>query len=420
MSFPASPSNGQLATVNNITYVYSSASNAWTKTTTSQVTIGNTTSSTSTTTGALIVAGGAGIAGNVFAGSIYTDNLKFANGNPYTSTTIANTTDITANASSGTNVGLSLTTTGVTAGNYGSATSIPTIVVDNKGRISSITTNAASSTITLAGSSGSGSVSGGGTLTFASTNGVTIAVGNSYANISTPQDIRTSASPTFAGGSFTGNVTRNSKAIITNYSGNVAPASPIQGDEWFRGNTGAIYKYIYDNVSSTYNWVNYSSALYNANTAAVANTLALRDSGGNITATNFLGTASSAKYADLAEIYTSDKNYEPGTVVVFGGTAEITATKITHDTRVAGVISTNPAYLMNSEATGLPVAFTGRVPCKVRGPVTKGDVLVTSAYPEYAERMTDVLYRPGCILGKSLSDVAENVFATVEVVVGRF
>jgi hypothetical protein len=336
------------------------------------------------------------------------------------STTIGNTTDITANTPSGNNVGLSLSSTGVTAGNYGSATSIPTIVVDSKGRISSITTNAASSTITLAGTSGSGSVSGGGTLTFASTNGVTISVGSSFANISTPQDIQTSASPTFAGGSFTGNVSRNTKPLITNYTGNVAPSSPIQGDEWFRGNTGTLYKYLYDNVSSTYNWVNYSSALFNANTGAVASTLALRDTGGNLTATNFLGVASSAKYADLAEIYTADKNYEPGTVVIFGGTEEITATKITHDTRVAGVISTNPAYLMNSEATGLPVAFTGRVPCKVRGPVTKGDVLVTSAYPEYAEKMTNTLYRPGCILGKSLSDVAENVFATVEVVVGRF
>jgi hypothetical protein len=398
MSFPASPSNGQIATVNNITYVYNSSVNSWTRSTASNVTVG----------------------GFLAASSVKSDNYQYANGNPFVSTTIGNTTDITANTPSGNNVGLSLSSTGVTAGNYGSATSIPTIVVDSKGRISSITTNAASSTITLAGTSGSGSVSGGGTLTFASTNGVTISVGSSFANISTPQDIQTSASPTFAGGSFTGNVSRNTKPLITNYTGNVAPSSPIQGDEWFRGNTGTLYKYLYDNVSSTYNWVNYSSALFNANTGAVASTLALRDTGGNLTATNFLGVASSAKYADLAEIYTADKNYEPGTVVIFGGTEEITATKITHDTRVAGVISTNPAYLMNSEATGLPVAFTGRVPCKVRGPVTKGDVLVTSAYPEYAEKMTNTLYRPGCILGKSLSDVAENVFATVEVVVGRF
>jgi hypothetical protein len=181
-----------------------------------------------------------------------------------------------------------------------------------------------------------------------------------------------------------------------------------------------MYKYIYDNVSNTYNWVDMSSAWYSANTSAVANTLALRDSGGNLTATNFLGVASSAKYADLAEIYASDKMYDPGTVVVFGGRSEITATQKTHDTRVAGVISTNPAYLMNSDAVGLPVAFTGRVPCKVRGPVTKGDPLVTSAYEGYAERITSTLYQPGCILGKALGDVAEKEFATIEVVVGRF
>jgi hypothetical protein len=393
MAFPASPNNGQQVTVNNIVYVYASATNSWTR---------------------------APGAGTLTASTVKTDNYQYANGNPFISTTIANSVDIVANATGGNNVGLTLTSTGVSAGNYGSATSIPTIVVDAKGRISSITTNAASSTITLAGTSGTGSVSGGGTLTFAGSNGFTITASGSTITLAEPQNLQTSASPTFAGGSFTGNVSRNTKPLITNYTGNTAPSSPIQGDEWFRANTGVMYKYIYDNVSSTYNWVNYSSALFNANTGAVANTLALRDSGGNLTATNFLGTASSAKYADLAEIYTSDKNYEPGTVVVFGGTAEITATKITHDTRVAGVISTNPAYLMNSEAAGLPVAFTGRVPCKVRGPVAKGDVLVTSAWPEYAERMTNTLYQPGCILGKSLNDVAENVFATIEVVVGRF
>lgn len=216
------------------------------------------------------------------------------------------------------------------------------------------------------------------------------------------------------------NIARNNRTVITNFTGNTAPSTPLQGDEWFAANTGVMYKYLYDNISNTYNWINVSSALFNANTGAVASTLALRDTGGNLTATNFLGIASSAKYADLAEMYSSDKNYAPATVVVFGGTAEVTATTITHDTRVAGVVSTNPAYLMNSEATGVPVAFTGRVPCKVRGPVDKGDVLVTSAYAEYAERMDDKFYRPGCILGKALGQVAENEFATIEVVVGRF
>jgi hypothetical protein len=68
--------------------------------------------------------------------------------------------------------------------------------------------------------------------------------------------------------------------------------------------------------------------------------------------------ATSAQYADLAEIYASDNYYEPGTVVVFGGEKEITITTVSHDTRVAGVISTDPAYLMNSSHDGLPVAFT--------------------------------------------------------------
>jgi len=96
-------------------------------------------------------------------------------------------------------------------------------------------------------------------------------------------------------------------------------------------------------------------------------------------ATTFSGVATTAKYADLAENYQADAVYEPGTVVVFGGLAEITTTLDSADTSVAGIISTNPAYLMNSDCTdGLPVALRGRVPCKVYGPVTKGDSLVTA------------------------------------------
>lgn len=223
-----------------------------------------------------------------------------------------------------------------------------------------------------------------------------------------------------ANANVTTSIVRNNRNVVTNFTGNTAPSSPLQGDEWFRSNTGVMYKYLYDSISNTFNWIDMTSALFNANTGAIANTLALRDSGGNLTATNFLGVASSAKYADLAEIYASDKPYVPATVVVFGGTAEVTTTKKTHDTRVAGVVSTNPAYLMNSEAIGVPVAFTGRVPCFVRGPVERGDILVTSAYESYAERMTNALYQPGCVLGKALGQVAENEFATIEVVVGRF
>lgn len=132
------------------------------------------------------------------------------------------------------------------------------------------------------------------------------------------------------------------------------------------------------------------------------------------------GVSQQARYADLAENYAADHEYAPGTVVVFGGDQEITTTTVTHDTRVAGVISTNPGYLMNAGNPGLPVAFTGRVPCQVRGPVNKGTVLVTSDIPGVAEAVNFSMFRPGCVLGKSLEDITNNDIKTIEVVVGRF
>jgi hypothetical protein len=94
--------------------------------------------------------------------------------------------------------------------------------------------------------------------------------------------------------------------------------------------------------------------------------------------------ATSAQYADLAENYLADSDYAPGTVVIFGGEREITVTNQAADERVAGVVSTNPAYLMNSGEPGLPVALRGKVPVCVIGPVTKGDSLVTSTTPGVA------------------------------------
>lgn len=122
----------------------------------------------------------------------------------------------------------------------------------------------------------------------------------------------------------------------------------------------------------------------------------------------------------MAENYTSDKNYVPGTVVVFGGTNEITISTGSHNPAVAGVISTNPAYLMNSSlSAGLPVALQGRVPCRVLGPISKGDRVVTSDVPGVAERLDITKFQPGCIIGKSLESVPDGEIATIEVVVGR-
>ena len=139
---------------------------------------------------------------------------------------------------------------------------------------------------------------------------------------------------------------------------------------------------------------------------------------GNLAVTGTItGTASSAKYADLAENYEADQNYEIGTVVEFGGEFEITEGKI-NSTRVAGIISTNPAYLMNSDAKGnfiLPVALSGRVPCKVVGPAFKGDMMV-SAGDGYA--IASSAPAIGTVIGKSLENLAGGI-GVIEVVVGR-
>jgi len=105
---------------------------------------------------------------------------------------------------------------------------------------------------------------------------------------------------------------------------------------------------------------------------------------------NIYGHSVHAHYADLAERYASDVPYESGTVVVFGGEAEITTTTEARDVAVAGVISTNPALKLNADAgnsqTHPYVALRGRVPCKMIGPVSKGDLIVTADNePGYAQ-----------------------------------
>jgi hypothetical protein len=114
-----------------------------------------------------------------------------------------------------------------------------------------------------------------------------------------------------------------------------------------------------------------------ASTAGTANTIACRDGSGSLTASIFSGTATSARYADLAEKYLADKEYEAGTVMTVGGEAEVRASMF--GDRAIGVVSTAPAYMMNSDLEGgTYVALKGRVPCKVIGSIKKGDRLVAS------------------------------------------
>ena len=195
--------------------------------------------------------------------------------------------------------------------------------------------------------------------------------------------------PTFVG-NVTGNTTgTHTGAVVGNVTGNTAGT-----------HTGAVVGNVTGNVSGsaltvtqaaqsaitslgtltglTVSGTIAASANNTTNIGAVGTTFA------TVHATTFSGVSTTARYADLAENYLSDTEYEAGTVVVFGGNKEITTTQLFADTAVAGVISTNPAYLMNDALDGQPVALRGRVPVKVQGYTRKGDLLVTGNIPGVA------------------------------------
>ena len=124
--------------------------------------------------------------------------------------------------------------------------------------------------------------------------------------------------------------------------------------------------------------------------------------------------------ADLAEYYEGDKEYEVGTVLVFGGEKEVTTTTIEGDNRVAGVVSNTAAFAMFEGCPGLKnlIALQGRVPCRVVGKIRKGEMLVTSRIAGVAVAAGDNV-KVGTVVGKALVDYDSDHVGTIEIAVGR-
>lgn len=130
-------------------------------------------------------------------------------------------------------------------------------------------------------------------------------------------------------------------------------------------------------------------------------------------------TSFSKSAGDLAEYYCADSVYLPGTVLEFGGEKEVTVAGI-ESNRVAGVVSTDPAYVMNGmikcEIHSTQLALIGRVPCRVIGKVTKGDMMV-SAGNGYAKASISEP-KMGTVIGKALQDF-NGTEGVIEIVVGK-
>jgi len=222
------------------------------------------------------------------------------------------------------------------------------------------------------------------------------------------------------GGNSIVSVSENQSQV--NITGNLNPTSNIA---YNLGNSTAVWNSItVAQLTATGNSSIAGTLTVNSNAGATAIINGAGNAVGNIgsTGTRFntvFALATSAQYADLAEKYTADAEYAPGTVLVFGGAQEVTVNAVDGDRKVAGVISTNPSYIMNDglEAEHVAtVALTGRVPTMVVGPVRKGDMMVAAGL---GRARSETEPQVGSVIGKALEDF-DGAEGVIEVVVGRF
>jgi len=180
------------------------------------------------------------------------------------------------------------------------------------------------------------------------------------------------------------------QAMVTDASGNLSFAA-----------AGATVSQ--DNSSNTNFNVYFAATTSGALTAVKydGSDMLFNPSSSTLQVTNTSTTASQAKYADLAEKYAADEEIEAGTVVHFAGEGKLAACTVDNHVGVAGIVSTNPAYLMNSDQDGVALAISGRVPCKVTGVVHAGDLMVSAGNGMAMANNSPAI---GTVIGKAIED----------------
>ena len=398
--------------------------------------VGSVVSVTGTITGGNLATGGtASATGNITGGNVLTGGLVSATatitgGNLATGGTVSATGNITggnisATAHTGTTVSVSGTITGGNLATGGTVSATGNItgnyILGNVSQASGFpatygNSNVAtylaafgSNTISTTGTITSGNITGGNVLT----GGLVSATGNiTGGNISATTHTGTTVS-------VTGTVTGGNLAT----GGTVSATGNVSGN-YFLGNGSALTGVSVSSVGTLSSLSVTGTITVNSSNGATAIANGGTNGSGNIGASGatfntVYAKATTAQYADLAEKYTADAAYAPGTVLVFGGTAEVTVNAADADTKVAGVVSTDPGFIMNEGLDSefvASVALTGRVPTFVVGPVKKGDLMVAAGL---GRARAEADPRVGSVIGKALEDF-EGTEGTIEVVVGRF
>ena len=347
-------------------------------------TVGLITATGNITGGNLRTAGAISATGNVSGGNVLVTTDLQAGGNVSATSHTGTTVSVTGNVSGG-NIRTAgvITATGNITGNY---------FIGNGSLLSNVNINTISngnSNVLISSSAGNVSINVAGSSPIALFTPLGVIVeGNMSATGTVTAPSIVGGAVTGSSASLTGNVTGanvNTGGLIT-ATGNITGGNIVTA-----GNvTGGNIRFGSGVVSGSGN-ITGGNLSVGIGTITLGNIVNGNGNGvGNIgTSSTYFNTifanATSAQYADLAENYVADEEYAPGTVVVFGGEAEISISREAGDERVAGVISTQPAHLMNAGQPGLPVALRGRVPVQVVGPVSKGDSLVTSSIAGHAQ-----------------------------------
>ena len=340
-----------------------------------------------TITGNLTVTGNATLSGNILGDRIQngttTIDIQTTGGNA--NITVGGTSNVAVFATTGAFItGLISATGNITGGNILGGANVNA-------------TTHTGTTVSVTGNITGGNILGGANVNATTHTGTTVSVTGNIdgGNLRTGGLISSTGNITVGGDlNLVGNIVDTGPmTLITSSNGNITLSPNGTGNV----NTGA-------NIMPTANaTANIGSATLSFNT--------------------IFAKATSAQYADLAENYVADTHYEPGTVLEFGGSAEVTQTSTSHRTQVAGIVSTNPSYLMNAGQSGdhvVAVALTGRVPCQVVGNIVKGDRLVSSNIAGVATTLDMSQYQPGCIVGKALENYNSQEIGQIEVAVGRF
>jgi hypothetical protein len=377
--------------------------------------------------------------GNVVAGNVITSGSggNITGANVITATTLSAVANVTASTYFGSGAGLTSIPGGNVTGTVSSATTAGTVTTAAQPNITSVGTLTALSVSTGNITAGNLLISG------AIIDSAQLDIQTSAANaniILTPNGTgnvnigRMSASGNITAVAFYGNGAGLTSLAGGNVTGTVANATyaTSAGSAGSATTAGTVTANAQSNITSvgTLGSLAVTANITSGNlsvstgTITVGNIVNANGNGvGNIGSSSLyfntvFAKATSAQYADLAEKFLADQPYVPGTVLIFGGNKEVTISTTDADHRVAGVVSTDPSYLMNSGLTGdyaVELALQGRVPCKVVGPVEKGDLLV-SATDGHARAVKSA--SAGTIIGKSLQNF-HGTTGVIEIVVGR-